>query len=838
MVSSDLVRPTERSGPATPGERRRRGAIVLFAGLCAGMALALARALLLVRVERRLWNLREPLVEWRVSRVLAGEYPLAIVCGVLAVVGLYHGLPRRGWPRGLAVLAAVLVAALVLVGPPWSSGLHALLEPALARSWRALALGGLILTASAALVLGVLLLLRRRRVPSFAVPLCAGAWLVAIAFPPLYRRLAAPGTPTMLAREVALELVLTPEAWRIESQRPDAPPHAGVLAPCTDYRVDGADLPALVMPPPCTLSFTVPATEELVWLRIAAGVPEEVTKVLKARRARTFGFAVERNGERLLEAKIEAHDDLEREVRTWRRPARGALELAGGDEIRLSTWIEGEPPETSLAGPAYEVGFGDVVLEKRRTRERRPSSAATPNLVLVLQDTLRSDRLSSYEYGKPTTPHVDRLAARGMRFERAFSTASWTWPSTASILTGLHPDRHGVTDDSACYLAGANETVAEALQARGYTTAAFTSNPLITPQKNFDQGFETFDYMPDGFRKTDELLPVLLRWLDQHSGVRFFLYLHLVDPHHPHEPRPEDLARLGETEAPDWGGDSSFQGINTQLLHGKGHDEQGLPIPDFVSPESLARWNDLYDASVATGDHYLGAILDRLEWLGLDDETVVVFTSDHGEEWLDHGLLAHGQSVHRELVQVPLVLAGPGIPRDVTSERIVSNRQIAPTLAHFGGAHLASVDDPIDLADLSRTEDSTMYFATTHGWWNRPRERQPIYGMREGRWVLHYAPHGADWKVPRKDAPPGGQIRLYDVETDPQEQVDVAEAHPEIATAMKARLLAHLEAQVAERPSASLGAGSATLQMLQGIGYLGTDEKDEAPASDGERGGQ
>ncbi len=841
MSTPDRPRAPERARGPSPRARWRAAWVSLGAALTAAILLAFARARGLAFIGppsghawQDLLRIRDPLIEWRVASGLWSEYAVAILGALLVVLAGARWIGRGKGRTLLVLLASVAVSALVLAGGPWAAPYQRFLEPALHYPRYALLLGAATLGGALVLLVPAALLARRRPASALALPLAAIALLAAIAFPILYRAVFVPAPPRMIVRQVAREILFQSQDWGIENARADAPPHAGVLAACTDYRVDGADLPTLVMPPPCTLAFQVPAEEEQVWLRIAAGVSQEVTERLEPRSARSFGFAVEKNGERVFESVIPAHRDVTREARIWRRPPAGILELRGGDVVKLSTSVVGESPETTLAGPAFEVGFGDVVVERRHQSERRPSSAQTPSIVLILQDTLRSDRLSCYDYEKPTAPSLARLAARGLRFERAFSTASWTWPSTASILTGLHPDRHGVTDDTACYLGGANETIAEALQGRGYTTAAFTCNPLITPQKNFDQGFESFDFVPEGFRKTDILVPAVLRWLDANAGVRFFLYLHLVDPHHPHLPRAEDLARLGGIEPDDWAGDQSFQDTSSKLWQGKGHDEHGQPIPGFLPSDDLAYWNDLYDATVASGDYFLGAILDRLAYLGIEDETVVVFTSDHGEEWLDHGLLTHGQSVHRELVQVPLVMAGPGIPRGMTSARIVSNRQIAPTLARFGGAELGLVEDSIDLADVSDATDTTVYYSTTHGWWNGRRERQPIYGMREGRWVLHYAPFGGDWKVPRKQAAPGGQIRLYDTETDPDEETDVASLHPDIADDMKSRLLVQLESQLAHRTGAALGAGSATRKMLDAIGYTGSgdEEEQEPPRTD------
>jgi hypothetical protein len=139
------------------------------------------------------------------------------------------------------------------------------------------------------------------------------------------------------------------------------------------------------------------------------------------------------------------------------------------------------------------------------------------------------------------------------------------------------------------------------------------------------------------------------------------------------------------------------------------------------------------------------------------------------------------------------------------------------------------VEGAVDLWDPALVGEEELYYSTTHGWWNARPGRQPIHGVRVGRWVLHHAPQGGDWKQSAARAAPGGQVRLYDVEQDPLEQVDLAESHPEIVADLQARLARHLARQAELRTAESFGAGSATLRMLGAIGYLGEDESEPEP---------
>jgi len=831
------------SSPRTPARPGRvpgtAGWIGL--GLVYGSLLALGRARALVFVHGEYRGVAPQLAEWRAAGALPSELALALALGLGAAFVAWRiarslsRSPERPFARlALSLAVAFGVATLVAVRPPGAPDFERL--DALAGDWlrRHAVLWPAVLAAALTLVVFAARLERsaaRRRVAVLAAGVVA-ALFAGVGYAPL----CSPSAPRMRVREVVREVLFTQDGWTVHRARPDAPPQAGILSPSVDYKTDSADLPSLVMPPPCEVGFRVGRDDGEVVLRVAAGLDTEVGRDLVEHEALTFGFEIEKNGASVFEREQHVWRETPLARRTWHRPEREearALRLAPGDEIRLRTWIVGLDDEEALALPAYRVGFGELVLERYVERERVRASPRTPNIVLIVQDTLRSDRLSSYAYEKPTTPNLDRLAARGVRFEQAYSTSSWTWPSTASILTGLLPDAHGVTDDSSCYLAGRNETLAEALQARGYTTAAFTRNPLIVPEKNFDQGFETFDSHSGGFEKTDAMLLGLEGWMDRHASARFFLYLHLVDPHAPHRPREEDLARLGGREPEGFPGDSALPDFNRALLSGWGYRKDGSLREDVLPAGYLGWFNDVYDATVASADFYVGAVLDRLEYLGLEGRTIVAFTSDHGEEWLDHGTLTHGQTVHRELVQVPLILAGPGLPRGAVVEVPVSNRHLAPTLARFGGAEIAAVRDALDLAAASPgraggIEARAIHYSTTHGYWNGRRGRQPIYGIRDARWVLHYAPLGSDFGVPADEAPEGGQLRLFDVERDPQERVDLGSAHPDVAAALRGKILRKIEELLASRgPEIELGAGASTQRLLNEVGYAEFDEGED-----------
>jgi arylsulfatase A-like enzyme len=296
--------------------------------------------------------------------------------------------------------------------------------------------------------------------------------------------------------------------------------------------------------------------------------------------------------------------------------------------------------------------------------------SSPPNVLLVVIDTLRADHLGSYGYPRPTSPNLDALAARGVRFAQAHSTTSWTAPSVTSILTGLYPAVHGV-EKSVSVLGHAVPTMGEAFHKVGYVTAALSSNPLfVSPRVGLARGFDTFEVLegppvaPEkavdmipvdpGFQsfvevaKADRVTDAALHWLDEpHRGDRpWFLYLHYIDPHADYFPPPEFAARFGVQPG------AKYSGVDQRPL-----------LRTFRAPESaddLATLVGLYDGEIAFTDAHVGRLLEAIEarW----QNTLIVVTADHGEEFGDHGRLLHTMTLFEEQLHVPLIIAGAGVP--------------------------------------------------------------------------------------------------------------------------------------------------------------------------------
>jgi arylsulfatase A-like enzyme len=275
-----------------------------------------------------------------------------------------------------------------------------------------------------------------------------------------------------------------------------------------------------------------------------------------------------------------------------------------------------------------------------------PDGAETPLVIVYLVDCLRADHTTPYGYSRNTTPRLEAFAADAVLFEQAIASSGWTKPSVASLFTSLLPDRHGVMQlpDP---LDGDLVTLAEMLKAHGYSTGAVVANATLYARgSGFHQGFDVFagvrgaegrrSKIVDAARVVDRSLAIL----DARRGLPTFLYVHTMDAHVPYVP-PEPFDRLyGPPPTPD--------------------RPASDPRRHYQVPEDLERVVAQYDGCIAYGDREFGRFLSELEARGLYDRALVLFTADHGEEFLDHGRWTHTKSVFDELVHVPLVVKYPG----------------------------------------------------------------------------------------------------------------------------------------------------------------------------------
>jgi len=306
--------------------------------------------------------------------------------------------------------------------------------------------------------------------------------------------------------------------------------------------------------------------------------------------------------------------------------------------------------------------------------ERGALPAKRPNVVVISADTLRFDRLNTYGYrARTTSANLDRLAADGIVFETAITASPWTMPAHMSLFTGLSPSAHGMVTPLASLqvqqqrnevqrLPAERVTLAEALAAHGYRTAAFTGGGTMDPRIGFDQGFS--EYRTTMFKMSDRNMGEMLAWLREHRGEPFFLFWHTFETHFPYvdpsflsEVVPEAVAGAAGPFLRQLGAQLADEGLSDPRL--------GEAVQAFAQLGLLNRdaCEALYTGAVRSVDRWLGTLLDALRAEGLYDDTLVVFASDHGEEFADHNPTifynGHGHTMFDELVHIPLVVKLP-----------------------------------------------------------------------------------------------------------------------------------------------------------------------------------
>ncbi len=428
----------------------------------------------------------------------------------------------------------------------------------------------------------------------------------------------------------------------------------------------------------------------------------------------------------------------------------------------------------------FAVAFALPAWRERQALANAPLPAGRPpNVLLLVLDTVRNLSLSLYGYPRLTTPELSRWGQRGVVFERAFSAAPWTLPSHASMFTGRWPIELSAglkrpLDDT-------YPTIAEAFAARGYRTAGFTANSQFTTyEQGLDRGFMRFRdflispsalfistvygrelvkrnwlrnalhyYDRPGRKLALEVNAEFLDWERSGNDRPFFAFLNYFDAHDPYRPPAPFDTTFGADPNRPWG---DIQTGDPRKL------PRGL----------LPREQDSYDASIRYLDHSVGRLLDSLNHRGVLDSTVVIIVSDHGEQFGEHNLMFHANSVYRQLLQVPLiVIYPPTVPAGLRLQEPISIRDLAQTMlgvaggtpdSRFPGRSLASLWGP----------DSTAARAVPRFIW---ADNELIDGRRQ------FAILDPDWyfvRMPKPRSRTEHTEQLYDFRQDPEEVTDLA----------------------------------------------------------------
>jgi len=482
---------------------------------------------------------------------------------------------------------------------------------------------------------------------------------------------------------------------------------------------------ASILPPPEQTTVTRPVHVArgavlTVGLGIAPIVREAGTGAVEARL-----LAREAGSEReLLRVVLDPMD-----AETGWRDQRVALGDLAGRSVRF-VFTTRPAPGADPGRPVAPLWGAPQILEPRPRR-------GAHNLLIVSLDTLRADHVGAYGCDLPTTPNLDRIAAGGTLFEHVTATYPSTPGSHMSMMTGVYPNAHGVIGPLDT-LAADVPTLAEVLAARGWQTGAVTEDGMLVAGSGFQRGFAYYRENKgasiwDATGQVDVTFANGLRWLEAHRDEKFFLFLHTYQVHEPYSPPPE------------------FDRFRTYR-----DGDHEVPITD-ATPRPI-RDRHAYAGEALYTDHEIGRLMAGFDALGLADRTLVVFVSDHGEEFAEHGWKGHDETLYEEVLHVPLILRAPGlVPAGVRVPRQASLVDLAPTLLELLG-----VTPPRDihgrslvpyLSQPKRGDDEVVFAELV-----KRRKGKRLVMARSGmrKWIWH--------------EPPTPPTEVYDLATDPGEK--------------------------------------------------------------------
>ncbi len=433
-----------------------------------------------------------------------------------------------------------------------------------------------------------------------------------------------------------------------------------------------------------------------------------------------------------------------------------------------------------------------------------------PNIVVVVLDTVRVDRTGAGD-GSSVTPALDALGEEGIVFTRAWANAPWTVPSHASIFTGRLPSSHQCTGRRFAFLPG-TPTFAELLAEKGYETTAFFSNPWLSNRLTgmlvgFDERFSETGEGADILNLTDQggarTLANVSRWLDGRRGGRpFLVFVNFLEAHLPYDPPDDYRAEFLADEPPEFVVTTSWaQRHNARV--------------STATDEELERAARLYDGDVNMSDRYLGELLRQLREHGLYEDTVIIVTSDHGENLGDHGFLDHQFGVFETLIEVPLVVRAPGTVRPGWSDDPVMLTDIYDTV--------------LDLADVVDAPETPHSRSLVSGSFERARPQIAEYTGANHELIKHlgnlnpsldltrYQTAFAKVRVEGLELTVGsdGSLELYDLEGDAGRTVNRAGADPSTVDELRALLPAGEWGE-----STDVEIDEETRDQLRSLGYI------------------
>lgn len=463
-----------------------------------------------------------------------------------------------------------------------------------------------------------------------------------------------------------------------------------------------------------------------------------------------------------------------------------------------------------------------------------------PSVVLISIDTLRADHLSCYGYFRLTTPNLDRLAEDGVIYENAYSTATWTPPAHASMLTGLYPSQHGVIDNRR--LNSSIPTMAETLLRHGYNTVGFVNNSQVGEFVGLHKGHRTFYEVWKGtksktiiertaryfLRKTTEIAGIsdhgarktnllVKQWLYGNRHRPFYMFIHYIEPHNPLKaPHPHRYKYLKKDNVK----------INKEKLDLVAHNPLICFTDNIVlNEDEKEALIALYDGEIDYLDSRLGEVIEYLKKNKIYDDTLIIITADHGEHFGEHGLYSHVASLYEPIIHIPLIIKYPGDYKDQNRvSELVQLTDIYPTVLSAIGFDRKVLGN-VEGQSLFGRDNKTKYHEYIIAEWEgripeyvsrRIKDsngdpiislfKEPIAMIREGKYKYILHAHGRE--------------ELYDLSKDKSEIHNIKEEKKEITERLKQKLIQWQSKNKEMEHAIQSLIDEVTKKNLESLGYM------------------
>lgn len=422
-----------------------------------------------------------------------------------------------------------------------------------------------------------------------------------------------------------------------------------------------------------------------------------------------------------------------------------------------------------------------------------PEQTQKPNLIIINIDTLSPSHLSLFGYKRKTSPNLEQFSKKCLLFTNTVAQASWTPPSVASLLTSLYPSQHGSTGKDNIPLSPDNLTLAELLREKGYHTVAFSASPFIHPDYGFAQGFDKFEF--EDIPKAEMLNQRIFKFLDRNpKETPFFLYIMYFDPHQPYEPPPPyDTMFQKDEKGRDLWQPKKYKGKKAKIAKLKPSIKKELF--EFVLSQ--------YDGEIAYTDDQIGKLLKKFEENQLLNNSIILFTSDHGEEFLEHSGFGHGKTLYNEVIKVLFLLYTPNILPNGKINQPVEVVDIMPTLLDIMGIEIHEEISGKSIVQFLKTNEksSSVQYA----------QMRPF--LKSEEWIRAFYLEHYKLIISKN------KKELYKLDTDPKEKNNIAEQKPELLFKIQNEMENFEQNLTKRKISPKIAPSQKTREILRSLGY-------------------